>query len=243
MWHVGVIGSGNIGSAVARRLTELGHHVMMANSRGPETLREHVRTLGVEATTVSAAAQASDFVLIAIPEFAVAQLPEGLFATTPPDTIVLDAGNYYPGVRDGQIADIDDGLPDSLWVERRIGRPVLKMFNTIHANRIVESGRPPGAADRICLPVAGDDDAAKAKAMALADAIGFDGLDAGLLAESWRQQPGTPVYCQHLPLDLTRTALAEARQEDIAAARSHAQDRARRLVVETNGMVGKWDRA
>jgi predicted dinucleotide-binding enzyme len=241
MWRVGIIGSGNIGSAVALRLTGLGHHVMMANSRGPETLKEQARSLGIEPTTLSAAANAPDFVLIAIPEFAIAQLPKELFANTPPQTVILDAGNYYPGVRDGHIVEIDDGLPDSLWVSRQIGRPVLKMFNTIHANRIVESGRPLGAPDRICLPIAGDDSAAKAKAIALAEAIGFDGLDAGTLCESWRQQPGTPVYCQHLPLAQARAALAEARPEDVNTARAHAQDRARKLSVDTKGMIGKWD--
>ncbi|NIJ17939.1 NADPH-dependent F420 reductase [Sphingobium vermicomposti] len=241
MWRVGIIGSGNIGSAVARRLTDIGHHVMMANSRGPETLEDQACSLSIEPATLSAAANASDFVLIAIPQFAIAQLPGGLFASTPPETVILDAGNYYLGDRDGHIADIDGGLPDSLWVSREIGRPVLKMFNTIHANRIVEGGRPLGAPDRICLPIAGDDSAAKAKAIALAEALGFDGLDAGTLGESWRQQPGTPVYCRHLPLGQARAAMAKARQEDVNTARAHAQDRARTLSIATKGMVGKWD--
>jgi len=241
-WQVGIIGSGNIGSAVARRLTDVGHRVSMANSRGPQSLADKARVLGVTPATLAEAAAAADFVLIAIPEFAVADLPSGLFSATSPQTVVLDAGNYYPGVRDGQIAEIDRGMPDSQWVESRLGRPVLKMFNTIHANRIVESGRAKGASDRICLPIAGDDPAAKRKAIALAEALGFDGLDAGTLSESWRQQPGAPVYCQHLALAETRVALAEARKERIDEARAQAQERARKLSIESDGLVGKWDR-
>lgn len=244
MWHAGIIGSGNIGSAVAARLTALGAHVTMANSRGPESLALHAQKLGIVPGTLEQAAAAPDFVLIAIPEFAVVNLPTALFAATPPDAVVIDAGNYYPGVRDGQIAPIDAGLPDSQWVALTIGRGVVKMFNTMHANRIAEGGLPPGAADRICLPVAGDDPDHKARAIALADAIGFDGLDAGTLAESWRQQPGMPVYCTHVPIDAARAALADARIEDVAQSRDAALQRAReftRQAREAKGRkVGDW---
>ena len=240
MWQVGIIGSGNIGSAVARQLTNLGHQVVMANSRGPDSLEAQQRELGIIPGTVAAAASAADFVLIAIPEGAVTELPAGLFAATPPSAIILDAGNYYPGLRDAEIAEIDAGLPDSVWLARHIGRPVLKMFNTIHANRIVEGARPTGAPNRICLPIAGDSVNAKTKAIALADAIGFDGYDAGTLADSWKQQPGTPVYCKHLPLAEARIAIAQARQEDVATAREQALDRGRELSAETNEKIGSW---
>jgi len=236
----GIIGSANIGSAVARRLHAAGYRVIMANSRGPGSLDDHARKLGIIPGTLDEAAAARDFILIAIPERAVAELPPALFADISPETVILDAGNYYPGIRDGSIPAIDAGLCDSEWVARSIGQPVLKMFNTLHANRIAESFRPAGAADRICLPVAGDDLGAKNKAIAMADAIGFDGIDAGLLADSWRQQPGTPVYCKHLPVGPALEALSLARREDVASNRQEALDRARRSVGETGGTIGKW---
>jgi len=237
--NAGIIGAGNIGSAVASRLIAMGWQVVMANSRGPASLSDHAHTLGIVPGTPEQAAQAPDLVLIAIPERAVAALPAHLFAATPAGALVLDAGNYYPGVRDGFIAAIDDGLPDSAWVAETIGRPVFKMFNTIHADRIAQGHRPAGSLERICLPVAGDDPAAKIRAIALADSIGFDAVDAGTLAESWRQQPGTPVYCKHLGLKDTRAALHDARIEDAKSSREEALDRARAW-QEEHAPVGRW---
>jgi len=234
----GIIGSGNIGSAVASRLIATGWRVIMANSRGPGSLGDQAARLGIVPGTLAEAA-AADLVLIAIPEHAVAALPAGLFSATPADAIVIDAGNYYPGVRDGSIAAIDAGMPDSAWVAATIGRPVVKMFNTIHAGRIAEGHRAPGAADRICLPVAADDPAARARAIALADEIGFDGLDAGTLADSWRQQPGAPVYCTHVPIGEARAALAQARAEEIAVKRQEALARARAWSRQGDA-VGQW---
>ncbi|MCP1470329.1 hypothetical protein J3E64_002017 [Sphingobium sp. OAS761] len=242
MKQAGIIGAGNIGCAVAQRLIATGHEVRMANRRGPESLGDQANVLGIVPATLEQAAGARDVVLIAIPEYAVAELPDGLFAHTPADAIILDAGNYYPGVRDGSIAEIDGGMPDSQWVVSRIGRPVIKMFNMIHANRIAESHRPAGAPDRLCLTIAGDDPEDRARAIALADSIGFDGLDAGALTESWRQQPGTPVYCAHLGIDAARAALAAARRDAVTAARQEALDRARSW--QANGaQVGLWNAA
>lgn len=239
MREAGIIGSGNIGSAVAQRLRAIGWNVVMANSRGPAALADHAARLGIVPGRLEDAAAVDGFILIATPEHAVAALPHGLFARAPTGAVVLDAGNYYPGVRDGAIAAIDAGLPDSQWVADTIGRPVVKMFNTIHADRIAGSYRPAGAADRIALPIAGDDPAAKARALGLADAIGFDGLDAGPLAESWRQQPGTPVYCTHLPGGPAREALAQARPEEVTAKRQEALDRARGW-ARSGQDVGQW---
>lgn len=236
----GIIGSGNIGSAVAQRLIAARYRVVMANTRGPASLEEHARRLGVIPGTVEDAVAAQDFIVIAIPEHAVAALGEGLFAQVAPETVILDTGNYYPGVRDGSIAIIDEGLCDSEWVARTIGQPVVKMFNTIHANRIAESFRPSGASDRICLPVAGDERTAKMRAIAMADAIGFDAIDTGTLAESWRQQPGTPVYCTHLPIALARTALTQARREEVTLRRQEAIDRAHSINGGTSERIGLW---
>jgi Predicted dinucleotide-binding enzymes len=237
--QAGIIGAGNIGSAVAQRLVHAGYEVRMANSRGPASLREHAAALGAIGATLQEAARARDFVLIAIPEFAVAHLPKDLFAQTAADCVVLDAGNYYPGLRDGHIPEIDAGMPDSQWVAQTIGRPVAKMFNTIHAGKIAEGHRPRGANDRIALPVAADDAQVRARAIAMADEIGFDGLDAGDLSQSWRQQPGTPIYCTHLPFQPACEALLAARRDDVAVKRQEALDRARTWRRD-GADVGTW---
>ena len=126
---------------------------------------------------------------------AVPRLPHEALAATP--AVVIDTGNYYPS-RDGRIEEIEAGLPDSQWVARVLGRPVIKAFNNIVAPSLAARGVPAGTPGRVCLSVAGDDPRSKKLVLGLIDALGFDGLDAGALADSWRQQPGTPAYCRDL---------------------------------------------
>src|SRR5215218_10129880 len=150
--NVGIIGSGNIGGALARHLTALGHDVSIANSRGPASLAALAAETGATAATVEQAARARDVVIISIPEKAVPELPRDILAATP---AVVDTGNYYPS-RDGRIAEIDGGLNDSEWVARVLGRPVVKAFNNIGADSLATRGVPAGTPERICLSVAGD---------------------------------------------------------------------------------------
>jgi 8-hydroxy-5-deazaflavin:NADPH oxidoreductase len=207
---IGIIGAGNIGGAVTRRLTALGHDVSVANSRGPETLRDLAAETGANAVTVAEAARDKDVVVVTIPEKNVPDLPSDLFAGAGDDVVVVDTGNYYPQQRDGRIDAIEDGVAESRWVEQQLGRPVVKAFNNIYAQHLLEKGRPTGTPGRIALPVAGDDQAAKSVVLGLVDELGFDPVDAGGLDESWRQQPGTPVYATDLDADGVRGALAEA---------------------------------
>lgn len=193
--RIGIIGAGNIGSVLTRRLTQLGHEVQVANSRGPETLRDLAGETGATAVTATQAAKDKDLVVVTIPEGRVPELPPDLFDAEPSDgTVVVDTGNYYPRQRDGRIAEIEAGLPESRWVERQLGHPVVKAFNNIYADHLLSNGQPAGTDGRIALPVAGDDPAAKAVVTRLIDELGFDSVDAGGLDESWRQQPGSPVY-------------------------------------------------
>jgi predicted dinucleotide-binding enzyme len=159
--RIGIIGAGNIGSALTRRFTELGHEVSVANSRGPETLRDLATETGADAVTVVEAARNRDVVVVTIPEKRIPDLPSDLFAGVGEDVVVVDTGNYYPRHRDGRIAAIEDGMAESRWVEQQLGRPVIKAFNNIYAQHLRENGRPSGAPGRIALPVAGDDQAAK----------------------------------------------------------------------------------
>jgi len=210
---IGIVGAGNIGGTLTRRLSALGHDVSVANSRGPETLADLAAETGASAVPVAQAARGAELVVVSVPEKRIPDLPADLLAQAAEDVVVVDTGNYYPQQRDGLIAEIEQGMPESRWVERQLGHPVIKTFNNIYAQHLLELGQPAGAAGRIALPVAGDEEAAKAVVLALVDELGFDAVDAGGLEDSWRQQPGTPVYGTDLDAEGVGQALAQASGE------------------------------
>jgi predicted dinucleotide-binding enzyme len=218
--RIGIIGAGQIGGTLARRLTALGHEVSIANSRGPASLGELAKETGAKPVTVEQAARAGDVVIVTIPLKNIAKLPRGLFDGVPDNVVVVDTGNYYPQQRDGRIDPIENGTTESRWVADRLGRQVVKAFNNIYARHLLEHGKPKGALGRIALPVAGDDKRAKDVVIRLLDELGFDGVDAGTLDESWRQQPGTPVYGTDFDADGVRRALADARPDRTPAFRA-----------------------
>lgn len=204
---IGIIGAGNIGGNLTRRFTAAGHEVRVANSRGPETLADLAAETGATAVSVAEAAQGAEVVVVTIPQKNVPDLPKDVFAGAADGVVVIDTGNYYPQQRDGKIAAIEEGQPESAWVAEQLGRPVVKAFNGIFAANLLTHGRPEGAADRLALPVAGDNTDVVRR---LVEQIGFTAVDAGPIAESWRQQPGTPVYGADLDADGVRAALASA---------------------------------
>ena len=210
---IGIIGAGQIGGTLTRLLTKLGYEVFVANSRGPASLADLARETGAQAVSVREAARAGEVVVVTIPEAKIRDLPRDMFAGVPDDVVVIDTGNYYPRERDGRIGDIEAGMAESRWVANQLGRPVVKAFNNIYAQHLLERGRPAGSQGRIALPVAGDDKNAKATVMRLVDQFGFDAIDAGGLDESWRQQPGTPVYTADFDAEGVRRALAQASKE------------------------------
>ncbi len=193
MTIVGFIGSGNIGGTVARLSVAAGHQVVLSNSRGPATLAGLVGELGLlaRAGTAEDAAAAGDIVVVSVPFKAYLSLPAGPLA----GKLVLDTCNYYPE-RDGHIAALDDGIETSseLLQHQLAGAAVVKVFNNIFFKHLLSLSRPAGAADRSYLPIAGDDPVAKAEAARFLDSIGYGAVDVGNLADSWRQEPGTPVY-------------------------------------------------
>jgi hypothetical protein len=211
--RIGIIGAGNIGGALTRRFCALGHEVSVANSRGPETLADLASETGASAVTVSDAARDKDLVVVTIPEKSVLDLPPNLFADAADDLVVVDTGNYYPQHRDGRIEAIEGGMAESRWVAHQLGRSVVKAFNNIQAEHLLTKGEPAGTPGRIALPVAGDDKDAKSVVLALVDELGFDPVDSGGLDESWRQQPGSPVYGTDLDDNGVRNALAAATSE------------------------------
>jgi 8-hydroxy-5-deazaflavin:NADPH oxidoreductase len=202
---IGIIGSGHIGGTLTRRFRELGYDVTVANSRGPRTLGDLAAETGATPGTVAEAANA-DVVVVAIPLRAVPDLPAGVFD----GRIVVDANNYYTQ-RDGQIAAIDGGTTSARWVAGHLsGAHVVKAFNNVYAGHLASGGKPAGAPGRIALPAAGDDPAAKKTVLGLIDELGFDPVDGGSLDESWRQEPGTPVYGTDRDATGVREGLAAA---------------------------------
>lgn len=213
---IGIIGAGQIGGTLTRRLSQSGDEVFVANSRGPSSLAGLAKETGAKAVTAQEAARAGKVVIVTIPEAKIPSLPKNLFDGVPSDVVVIDTGNYYPRERDGRIDEIEAGMPESRWVETQLGRPVVKAFNTMNYKKLLELGRPGGAPGRLALPVAADDAKAKQVVLRLIDQLGFDGVDDGGLDDSWRQQPGTPVYDHNLDSAGVRRALAEARNERTA---------------------------
>ncbi len=221
---IGIIGSGNIGTALVHHFTKLGHEVRVANSRGPETLTELAAETGAIAATAEQAAAAEDLVIITIPEKAVPQLPIAVLSAS--KAIIVDTGNYYP-TRDGELKEIVEGMPDSAWVASIIGHPVIKAFNNIFAASLAQKGVPAGSPNRIALSVAGDDESEKQVVKQLIDAMGFDAIDGGTISESWRQEPGTPAYCHDMDKGTLESALKQADLSKRAEYRAAADEQAR----------------
>jgi 8-hydroxy-5-deazaflavin:NADPH oxidoreductase len=220
-----------MGQILARHLARLRHQVSIANSRGRESLTALAAELGATAVSVADTARAAEIVILAIPTKAVPDLPRDRFADVPESVVVIDIGNYHPELRDGRIDAIERGMPDSQWVAQQIGRPVIKAFNNIYATSLLEKGQSRGTQGRIALPVAGDSAIAKAAVLRLVDDLGFDPVDAGGLDNSWRQQTGTPAYCQDLEATALRRALAAADRSRILEYRAEQEARIRKLMA------------
>ncbi len=219
--NFGVIGPGNIGEVIVRKLRDAGDPVKMANARGPESLKDLAAKTGATPVALEQVVQDVDMLFIVVPQKAIPELPEGLLKKAKTETIVVDVGNYYP-FRDGRIDELENGLTESVWVERQIGRPVVKTLNTIPSKALMASGRPAGSRDRVALPISGDDNKAKAIVAQLIDRIGFDSVDAGTIAESWRQQPGSPVYCTNPTKEELQLWLKEVDRSSLATDREKA---------------------
>lgn len=205
---VAVIGAGNIGSSVARNLARAGHQVLVADAQGVDAIRDRIADTGADAVDLDHVTKDVDAVIISIPTLAVPDLAD-LLKAVPAGVPIIDTSNYYP-FRDGSVDELESGKPESVWVSEKIGRPVIKAFNAALAHTQAAKGLPSGSAGRIAIPVAGDDAGGKAIAIQLVDDAGFDPVDAGSLADSWRQQPGTPAYCTELTRDELPGALMQA---------------------------------
>jgi predicted dinucleotide-binding enzyme len=216
---IGIIGAGRIGHALGVRSAGAGHEVMLSNSRGADTLAGVVASIDGKASagTVGEAARFGDITAVAIPTPAIRDLPPEPFA----GKVVIDANNHYPDPhRPVPELDSDETTSSELLASLLPGATVVKAFNTIQFQRLLDDGRLGlDAEERLAIPIAGDDADAKRTVSDLVDQIGFTAVDAGTLAESRRQQPGTALYAEY----------AEARRQGVLLTAS----RLRELLAES----------
>jgi predicted dinucleotide-binding enzyme len=218
--RIGIIGAGLIGSTTARRLSRQGHDVVIANSRGPETIGEAALRTGARAVTAAEAAAGVDVLIVSVPM----NRNEDIAAhvrSAPQEASVIDTSNYYP-MRDGSVREFEEGVPESIWVSELFGRPIAKAWNAITSQSFDAKAAKPGDPVRVAIPVAADRDADRRIAMDLVEQTGFDAFDAGVLAGSWRQQPGAPVYCTDRTLSDIRHWLDAADKERVPQRRDLA---------------------
>ena len=208
---IGILGTGHIGKTLVLRLSEAGHDVKVANSRGPDTIEQDMLTSGARAVTSAEAVTDVDVVILSIP---LNRIPDvaPLISDLPADTVVIDTSNYYPQ-RDRQISAIEAGQVESLWVAEQLGRSIAKAWNAIGSGSFATKGKPAESPGRIAIPVAADSEQDRKVAMRLVEDTGLDAVDAGTLADSWRQQPGAPCYCTDLTRNEMRPALMAAERE------------------------------
>jgi predicted dinucleotide-binding enzyme len=215
--RIGIIGAGRIGHALGVRFAGVGHEVMLSNSRGPDTLDRVVASIDGKSTagTVEQAARFGDIVAVAIPTQAIRDLPPEPVA----GKLVIDANNYYPDPdRPVPELDSDETTSSELLASLLPGATVVKAFNTVQFQRLLDDGRPElDPEERLAIPIAGDDADAKRTVGDLIDQIGFTAVDAGPLAETRRQQPGAPLYLEYAEARRRGVLLTASRLRELLA--------------------------
>lgn len=209
---IGIIGVGPIGSTLVQQYTKAGHQVKMANASNIDRIKELQMETGAQRVPLPEIVEDVAVLVVSIPLMNIPDLAKTLKGSIGDDTVVVDTTNYYP-IRDGHIAEIVGGMPESIWVSKHLGKRVVKAYNSLLAGSLVRAGQSKGSPFRIALPISGDDPSEKEKVADLVDESGFDSLDIGDLEGSWRQHPGSPIYCTDLTLSQLRNNLSNIRRE------------------------------
>lgn len=220
--NIGIIGIGQIGGTIAQKLAKKGYIVKIANSKGIDNVADFAKAIGAIPADLQTVGVDIDVLILSVPTPSIRQLPKSLWANLSPDTVIVDTANYYPEFRDARIDEIDKGQPESLWVSDVTGRSVIKAFNMLLAHSLAHLGKNIGEQDRLAMWISGDDDRQKHLIMGLVDECGFDALDGGDLANSWRQQPNSAGYC----CDYNADELRQSRKNSTQTADSVRQNRA-----------------
>lgn len=206
---IGIIGAGPIGTNIAKKLMNKGHDVKIADTRGLDNMAG--KEISGTPVIVEDVIKNIDTLVISLPSHVMPSI-RTIIDQVDKDVIVVDTSNYYP-FRDSKIEDIENGMIESLWVSKQLGRPVIKAISNQLAYTLENKGTPEGTSGRIAMTVSGDDHLQKQLVMGLVNDLGFDSVDSGSLSESWRQQPGNPAYCTELTKDELIDALKKADKE------------------------------
>src|SRR5882762_10420376 len=208
---IGIVGAGIIGGTLVRKLRASGHGVRVANSRGPESLSGLAAETGATAVTAAEVAAGVDVLIVSV-RFQQLTALKPLISEVASDITVVDTSNYLPASGQPEqyeaspVEAIDAGQPETAWLQEQWGRPVIRAWNPLFAPTLANKGKAHGEPDRLALPVSGDSAESKQLVMRLVEDTGFDAVDAGTIAESWRQQMGTPAWCTELTADKRRDA-------------------------------------
>jgi len=222
---IGIVGTGSIGSILAERFSQAGHQVKVTNTRAMLELEKIATKLGATAATIQGVVKDVDAIIFSMPFNAYKDLPENLLQEVPQDVVVMDTSNYYP-FRDGEIVELEQ-MSESEYISGILNRPLVKVFNNILEYTLKHHGKTAGAEGRVAISIAGDNPEHKKIVAQLVDLTGFDTVDAGSLADSWRQQPGTPAYCTELDETTLGKALAIAEKGKAPAIRDFIMDNLR----------------
>ena len=216
---IGIIGTGAFGSILTEKLSKEGHQVKVTNTRNIQELTKIATSLGATPATLQDVVKDVDVIIFAIPFKMYKHLPKNLLQDVSKDVVILDTSNYYPQ-RDGELADLE-GRTESEYISETLGRPVVKVFSNILENTLKYKGKAASEEGRLALPIAGDNEEHKEIAAELVNQIGFDAVDGGSLAQSWRQEPGTPAYCTELSAIELKQALGAAEKGKAPAIRDY----------------------
>ena len=217
---IGIIGTGYIGGTLIKKLNQAGHDVRISDARGIHLIPENLKDSGIQVVEVTDVFSDVDVAILSVPLVVLPKLVEAVKVASR-ECVLIDTSNYYPS-RDQKIDAIEDGKVESIWVKELLGREVVKAWNAMGSDSLARLGTAPGTPGRLAIPVAGDNSEHKRVAMQLVDDIGFDPVDSGTLAESWRHQPGSPAYCTDLTAKELENALGTAVKSRLPARRDIA---------------------
>jgi predicted dinucleotide-binding enzyme len=218
---IGLIGTGVVGSGIAKKMVATGHKVKVNNRSQWSELVLKAKELDASPATLEELVKDVEVIFLSVPTIAIPGFSKDLFKNIQPDVIIVETTNYYP-FRDGEIEELVNGKVESVWVSEQLGMPVIKAFSSLPAYSLMHGGKDGGTDDRIAIAVSGDDERAKQIISRLINDAGFDAVDAGSLSESWRHQPGTPAYCTNLNAAQLKKALASGIREKAPSIREFA---------------------
>lgn len=198
----GIIGAGPIGASISRKLVKQGHAVKIADARDIKHLEG--KDIAGKPVTINEVIDDIDVLLLSLPLHVMSSLRH-IIDQVSDDVVIADTSNYYP-FRDDYIEDIENGMVESVWVSKQIGRPIVKALNNQLAYTLDSKGTPEGTAGRIAMAIFGEHATQKQVMIDVVNDLGFDAVDGGALSDSWKSQPGTPAYCT----ELTKVELIEA---------------------------------